>query len=80
MTSFWLFLSDLFKFLSGFMICRKRNELDSFFVAKLFFCYWCYVLVAVLGNNKDKDYHSPTEGKFHTIIQNYTLKKINQIS
>jgi hypothetical protein len=48
-----------------------------FIVAKLFFCYWCYVLVAVLGNNKDKDYHSPTEGKFHTMIQNYILKKIN---
>jgi hypothetical protein len=36
-----------------------------FFVASGIFTYWCYVLVSVLGNNKDKDYHSPTEGKFH---------------
>jgi hypothetical protein len=35
-----------------------------FFVASGIFTYWCYVLL--LGNNnKDKDYHSPTEGKFH---------------
>jgi hypothetical protein len=39
--------------------------LDLIFVATGIFTYWCYVLVAVLGNNKDKDYHSPTEGKFH---------------
>lgn len=27
------------------------------------FTYWCYVLVATLGGDKDKDYYSPTEGK-----------------
>jgi hypothetical protein len=34
-----------------------------FLVATGFFCYWCYILVVTLGAQKDKDYHSPTEGK-----------------
>ena len=58
MTSFWLFLSSVFKFTFKFYDLAGN-------VMNWIFTYWCYVLVAVLGNNKDKDYHSPTEGKFH---------------
>lgn len=65
MTSFWLFLSDLFKWSFGFYDFAG-NVLNwiLFIVASALFCYWCYVLVTILGNNKDKEYYSPTEGKF----------------
>lgn len=65
MTSFWLFLSDLFKASFNFYDVTG-NVLNwlLFLVATAMFCYWCYVLIAVLGNNKDKEYYSPTEGKF----------------
>ncbi len=65
MTSFWLFLSDLFIWSFGFYDFAG-NVLNwiLFIVASTLFCYWCYVLVAILGNNKDKEYYSPTEGKF----------------
>ena len=66
MTSFRLFLSDVFKFTFGFYdFAGNVMNWILFFVASGIFTYWCYVLVSVLGNNKDKDYHSPTEGKFH---------------
>lgn len=65
MTSFWLFLSDLFKWSFGFFdFAGNVMNWILFIVASALFCYWCYVLVATLGNNKDKEYHSPTEGKF----------------
>lgn len=65
MTSFWLFLSDVFKFCFQFYTLFG-NVLNwiLFIVACTLFVYWCYVLVVTLGNNKDKEYHSPTEGKF----------------
>ena len=66
MTSFWLFLSDVFKFTFGFYdFAGNILNWVLFLVASAIFVYWCYVLVAVFGNNKDKTYHSPTEGKFH---------------
>jgi hypothetical protein len=34
-----------------------------FIVASALFTYWCWVLVSKLGNNKDKEYFSPTAGK-----------------
>lgn len=66
MTSFWLFLSKVFKFSFQFYDLTG-NVLNwvLFFVASTLFVYWCYVLIVTLGNNKDKEYHSPTEGKFH---------------
>lgn len=65
MTSFWLFLSDVFKWSFGFFDAFG-NVLNwiLFIVASIFFIYWCYVLVATLGGDKDKEYFSPTEGKF----------------
>lgn len=65
MTSFWLFLSDVFKFSFKFydLFGNVLNWI-LFIVASVLFVYWCYVLVVTLGNNKDKEYHSPTEGKF----------------
>lgn len=63
MTSFWLFLSDLFVWSYGFFD-YAGNVLNwiLFFAGVLLFSYWCYVLVATLGGNKDKEYFSPTEG------------------
>ena len=65
MTSFWLFLSDVFKFSFQFydLFGNVLNWI-LFTVASVLFIYWCYVLVVTLGNNKDKEYYSPTEGKF----------------
>lgn len=64
MTSFWLFLSDMFKWSFGFfdMFGNVLNWI-LFIVGTGLFTYWCYVLIVTLGNNKDKEYHSPTEGK-----------------
>lgn len=64
MTSFWLFLSGVFKWV--FQIFPFAGNVINwilFFLACAMFCYWCYVLIATLGNNKDREYHSPTEGK-----------------
>jgi hypothetical protein len=63
MTSFWLFLSDVFKWSFGFYDA-VGNVLNwvLFFVSCILFIYWCYVLVITLGGNKDKEYFSPTEG------------------
>ncbi|PIF47228.1 hypothetical protein CLU96_4277 [Chryseobacterium sp. 52] len=64
MTSFWLFLSKVFKAAFGFFE-TFGNVLNwiLFTVCCVMFIYWCYVLVAKLGGDKDKDYYSPTEGK-----------------
>ncbi|MDQ1160922.1 hypothetical protein [Chryseobacterium sp. SORGH_AS_0447] len=64
MTSFFLFLSKVFKWSFGFFDAFG-NVLNwiLFIVCCVMFTYWCYVLVSTLGNNKDKDYYSPTEGK-----------------
>ncbi|GEN72461.1 MULTISPECIES: DUF6341 family protein [Chryseobacterium] len=64
MTSFWLFLSKVFKWAFGFFDAFG-NVLNwiLFIVCCVLFTYWCYVLVVKLGGDKDKDYYSPTEGK-----------------
>jgi hypothetical protein len=63
MTSFFLFLSKVFKWAFGFFDAFG-NVLNwiLFIVCCALFTYWCYVLVAKLGGDKDKDYYSPTEG------------------
>lgn len=65
MTSFFLFLSSVFKWSFGFFD-TFGNVLNwiLFTVASIYFIYWCYVLVSTLGGDKDKEYFSPTEGKF----------------
>ncbi len=65
MTSFFLFLSDVFKWTFGFFDAAG-NVLNwiLFLVVVALFCYWCYILFATLGGNKDKEYYSPTEGKY----------------
>ncbi|AJW63614.1 hypothetical protein OZ664_08275 [Elizabethkingia sp. HX WHF] len=62
MTSFWLFLSKVFKWSFGFYD-TFGNVLNwiLFIVACGYFVYWCWILVAPLGNNKDNEYHSDTE-------------------
>ena len=66
MTSFFLFLSDAFKWAFGFYdIFGNVLNWILFAVCCVLFTYWCYVLVVNLGNNKDKEYYSPTEGKNH---------------
>ncbi len=65
MTSFFLFLSDLFKW--SFQIFSFAGNVVNwilFFVAMALFTYWCYILYTTLGGNKDKEYFSPTEGHF----------------
>ncbi len=63
MTSFWLFLSSVFKwFFNFFDFAGNFVNWILFFVASALFCYWCYVLVSTLGGDKDKEYVSPTEG------------------
>lgn len=64
MTSFWLFLSDVFK--GSFKFYDFAGNVSNwvlFAVSCILFVYWCYVLVVKLGGDKDKDYFSPTEGK-----------------
>lgn len=65
MTSFWLFLSEVFVWSYGFYDAFG-NVINwiLFLVSCVLFCYWCYVLIATLGGNEDKEYYSPTEGKF----------------
>ena len=63
MTSFWLFLSDLFMWSYGlFDFAATELNWILFIAAVAIFGYWCYVLVSTLGGNKDKAYFSPTEG------------------
>lgn len=65
MTSFWLFLSEVFKFSYKFYdLAGNVVNWVLFLAASIMFCYWCYTLITTFGNNKDKDYHSPTEGKY----------------
>lgn len=65
MTSFFLFLSDVFKSTFGFFdTFGTVINWILFIVGSVMFCYWCYVLVVTLGGDKDKEYYSPTEGKF----------------
>lgn len=61
MTSFWLFLSGLFKWSFGFYdaVGYVMNWI-LFLVASALFIYWCWELVVPLGNNKDKDYTPPS--------------------
>lgn len=63
MTSFFLFLSDVFKWTFGiFDTFGYVLNWILFLVGAALFTYWCWVLVSKLGNNKDKEYFSPTEG------------------
>ncbi len=63
MTAFWLFLSDVFVWFYGFFdFAGNLVNWVLFLVATALFAYWCYVLIVTLGGNKDKEYHSPTEG------------------
>ena len=63
MTSFFLFLSDVFKWSFG-LFDAAGNVLNwiLFLVASALFTYWCYVLLVTLGGDKDKEYFSQTEG------------------
>jgi len=64
MTSFWLLLSDIFVWSYGFYdVFGYFINWILFLVVSVFFLYWCKVLVFQLGNNKDREYHSETEGK-----------------
>ena len=75
MTSFWLFLSGIFKWSFGFFDAAG-NVMNwiLFIVASVMFCYWCYILVATLGGDKDKNYFSPTEGH-HPYYDPQIMKK-----
>lgn len=65
MTSFWLFLSGLFKWSFGFYdFAGNFLNWILFIILCVMFVYWCYVLVVTLGGDKDKEYFSPTEGKY----------------
>lgn len=62
MTSFWLFLSDLFVWSYGFYdVLGNIMNWVLFIVACVLFVYWCWELVVPLGNNKDNDYTSPSK-------------------
>ena len=64
MTSFWLFLSSVFKWSFGFFdFAGNAINWILFLIGSILFTYWCYVLVKTLGGNKDKEYFSPTAGK-----------------
>lgn len=65
MTSFWLFLSDTFKWSFQFFdLTGNVINWILFIVSCALFIHWCIVLVTTLGGDKDKEYYSPTEGKF----------------
>lgn len=65
MTSLWLFLGDIFTATFAFFdFAGNFLNWILFIVSCGFFIYWCYVLVVTLGGEKDKEYYSPTEGKF----------------
>ena len=62
MTSFRLFLSGLFKWSFNFYdLFGNILNWILFFVAVAIFVYWCWELVVPLGNNKDRDYTSPSK-------------------
>lgn len=62
MTSFWLFLGRIFEWSFGFFnLFGNVLNWILFAVAMGFFFYWCWELLSVLGNNKDKDYKSPSK-------------------
>lgn len=78
MTSFWLLLSDFFKW--TFEILGAGAYVINwilFLVACGYFLYWCWILVAELGNNKDKEYYSPTEGKYPYYDPKIYNKEVN---
>ena len=64
MTSIFLFLSDVFTWALGFFEAfgYVLNWI-LFIVASIIFIYWCWELVVPLGNNKDRDYKSPSKVK-----------------
>lgn len=62
MTSFWLFLSGVFKWSFGFYDAFGYViNWILFIVACTLFIYWCWELIVPLGNNKDKHYTSPSK-------------------
>ncbi|MEC5394007.1 DUF6341 family protein [Bergeyella sp. RCAD1439] len=62
MTSLWLFLSKVFVWSFGFYdVFGYVLNWILFIVASVLFVYWCWELVVPLGNNKDKDYTSPSK-------------------
>ena len=62
MTSFWLLLSDVFKWSFQFYdIFGTVLNWVLFIVACVLFIYWCWELVVPLGNNKDNGYKSPSK-------------------
>ena len=62
MTSFWLFLSAVFKWSFQFydLFGNVLNWI-LFIVACALFIYWCWGLVGPLGGDKDKEYQSPSK-------------------
>ncbi|MBS1572718.1 MAG: hypothetical protein JST62_10015 [Bacteroidetes bacterium] len=62
MTALWLLLSSIFKWSFQFydMFGNVLNWV-LFVVASAIFIYWCWELIVPLGNNKDKDYTSPSK-------------------
>ena len=65
MTSIFLLISEFFKWSFGlFEFAGNILNWILFFAAVAIFTYWCYVLIKVLGGNKDKEYFSPTEGHY----------------
>ncbi len=63
MTSFWLFLSDVFTWSFGiFEAAGYVINWILFLAACALFIYWCYVLMVTLDGDNDKEYFSPTEG------------------
>lgn len=64
MTSIFLWISSVFKWSFGFFdFAGNVVNWILFLVSAALFTYWCYVLVKVLGGDRDKEYHSPTAGK-----------------
>lgn len=62
MTSFFLWLSDVFKWSFG-LFDALGNVINwlLFIAASVMFIYWCWELIVPLGNNKDNDYKSPSK-------------------
>lgn len=62
MTSFFLFLGDVFIWSFGlYDLFGNVMNWILFAVASILFIYWCYVLVVKLGNSKDYDYEPPSK-------------------
>ncbi len=79
MTSFWLWLSKVFVWTFGFFdLFGNVLNWVLFLVACSLFIYWCYTLIVALGINKDKEYFSPTEGKYpYYDPKIYNKEKVN---